>query len=496
MPRERVKAIQSDFRGGLNSSYSDDILDVNEFRGGKNGRGRLGDFEKRAGSQRLHGTAIGLGASMKGAYQWDAPLGSQIIAVCGSEFYHKLLSAANFTEIAASLSTTDRVTFAPYRIGGNVKVLIADGSGLFSWDGTTLAAIAGSPAADRAAIYKLRGFAIDGTKTLYYSKIGNPTLWAVADGGGSVDIETYNDAQNMGISVVGSSLLIFKKDNVARFTGVDTSNIRVDVETEGISAEVGLIAPNALCRFEEVAFFLSDRGPYLATEAGVKEIGLKVGRSFDFGNRELWSQACAEHNRRRKEIWLSLGAPEGDSTTTNTKHTWIYNYLTGAWSGPFIFPFDVSTISRYQRSDGTESVMIGGFDGFLRDADVEEVGSVDDVIAGGTTGTAVEMDLVLPDIVAGAPDTVKNMRQVNELVADLGAAVDGETSALTPYWTSELSTAGSSVDIATQGSGVFTYRYKLPAKGARIIHGFRSTSKRMIRLLGVLPRLTLSRKVR
>ena len=493
MPRERVRAVQSDFRGGLNTSYSDDILDPTEYRGGQNLRSLLGELEKRAGSKRLHGTAIGAGASVKGVFQWDAPLGSQLIAVCGSDFYHKLLAAANYTEVAASLSITDRVTFAPYRIGGNVKVLIADGSGIFTWDGTTLASVAGAPTADRALIYKLRAFAFDGSKTLYYSKTGDPTKWAVADGGGFVDIETYNDAQIMAGIVVGSSLLIFKEDNTARFTGVDTSNIRVDVETEGISAEVGCIAPNTVCRFDEAAFFLSDRGPYIATEAGVKEIGLKVARSFDFGNRLLWLSAQAAHNRRRKEVWLSLGAPS--DSDDNTRHTWIWNYQTGSWSGPFIFSFDVSVIGRYERADGTESVMIGGFDGFVRDADVEEIGSIDDVLSTGTGGSAVEMDLQLADVTADVPDTLKNMRQVNEIVADLGAVVSGEDSALTAYWESEL--GSGEVDIPTKGVGLFTYRYKLAtAKGARLILGFRSTSQRMVKILGVFPRLTLSRKAR
>jgi hypothetical protein len=492
MSRKSIEDPRFDFRGGLNSGMSEDILNRDEFRSGKNARALLGEIEKRAGSKRLHGTAIGAGdGSIKGVYQWDSPTGPQLIAIAGGHFYHKLMAAANYTQIASTLSTTDRATFSPYRFGANVKLLIAD-KALRTWDGTTLVTtIVGAPAADRALIYKLRAFAINGTKSLFFSKIGDPTLWAVADGGGSIDIETYDDSQNMGIIVLGSSLLIFKQDNVARFTGVDTNNIRVDVETEGISGEVGLIAPNALTRFDEVAFFLSDRGPYLATEAGVKEIGLKVHRSFDFGNRQLWAQAQSSHNRRRKEIWLSLGAPEGDPSTAQPKHTWIYHYPTDTWSGPFIFnDFAVSATSRLERIDGTESVMIGGFDGYVREADDETVGSVDDVLSDGSGGNTVEMDVVLPDITAGMPDSLKNMRGKNLIAADLGAT----SSSLTAYWSSEL--GSGEVAIASTGAGVKQYRYKLAAKGARIIHGFRSTSTRIIRILGVIPKLKISRSAR
>jgi hypothetical protein len=56
--------------------------------------------------------------------------------------------------------------------------MIADGA-LRSWDGAALTlAIAGAPAAKWILEYKLRMLALDGTKTLYGSKVGDPTLWA------------------------------------------------------------------------------------------------------------------------------------------------------------------------------------------------------------------------------------------------------------------------------------------------------------------------------
>ena len=69
-------------------------------------------------------------------------------------------------------------------------------------------------------------------------------------------------------------------------------NIRIDIESEGVSNEIGLIAPNTLVKFEEMAFLMSDRGPYMVSEGGVKEIGLKVANEFDFGNRAAWAGAA------------------------------------------------------------------------------------------------------------------------------------------------------------------------------------------------------------
>jgi len=489
MARPRLVDSRYDFRDGVNSSYSEDLLSHSELRRGQNARSFLGDIEKRWGSQRIHVNTIGGGALVKGVFQWESPAGQEIVAICNAKFYHKLLADADFTEVipgaGTPLTTTDAATFAVYRTGATNKLLIADKM-FRTWDGTTLVmSIAGAPDADRTVIYKLRACGINGTKTLFLSKIGNPLLWDVTSGGISVDIETYDSTQLLGIIVIGSSLLIFKANNIARFTGVDASNIRVDVETEGISPDTGLAAVNTLVSIEEAAFFVSDRGPQLANESGIKEIGLKVSKEFDFANNAWISGAFAVHHRGRREVWLSL-PPTGQAQNTRT---WIYNYRTEAWSGPFIFPFNAAATARYERADGSESVFIGGYDGRIRDADVKTYGAKDDVLKDGTGGTSVTMDVELPALLGGAPDTIKSLRDKNKIEADLGAA-----GSLVPYWTSELNPAGSSVAVPTKGAGVHNYAYKFAnAKGARIVHGLRESTSEITRILGVLPRLTFSR---
>jgi hypothetical protein len=488
MARPREADPRFDLRGGVNSTFGADVLDVTEARQTKNGRILMGgNVQKRAGSQRLHDTAIGSGAAVKGLFQWDDPLGKRIVAVAGGNFYHKSSAATDFTAIVSTLSTVNRVTWAPYRTGAAIKLLFADGA-LRSWDGTTLTTvIAGAPAARQLAIYKVRGFATDGTKTLYGSKVGNPTLWGAPNGGFTADVETYDSEPLNGIIVVGSSLLLCKEDNIARFTGVDTTNVRIDIESEGVSREVGLIAPNTLVGFEEFAFLMTDRGPYIASEAGLKEIGLKVTREFDFANKAAWGAAEAVHNRRRKEIWLTF--PQNAEVRNDT--TWIYSYRTDTWAGPFRFPFSLMATARLELVTAEESSMAGGNDGFVRDLDVVAIGAKDDVLRAGTGGANVVLDLTYPDLLGGAPDIVKSMRSKQKVEADLGAA-----GSLEAYWSSELS-AGSSVFMATRGAGVKDYRWKWAnAKGARLVYGLRESTAEIVTINGVLPNFALGRKAR
>lgn len=488
MARPRSTVPRFDFRGGANTTYSEDVLDASELRRIENGRVLQGDVEKRAGTQRIHDAAIGAGNSVMGLYQWDAPLGKQVVAIAGTEFYHKLAAATDFTEVLSALSTTKKARFKTFRAGATIKLVIANGE-LRTWDGAALsAAIAGAPAATDFALYKNRGFAIEGTKTLHFSKINDPTLWGVANNGGSADVETYDSEAIVGLLVIGSSLLLFKEDTIARFTGVSTDDMRIDQETEGVSPDVGCIALQTLVRFDEVGFFLSDRGPHIVTEAGVQAIGLKVQKEFDFANKEKWTDAVAVANRGRREIELSI--PAGAETTNLT--TWVLNWRTMSWSGPFVRAGSgICTAARYELATGEESAMYGGYDGFVRDLDVRGVGGKDDVLRVGTGGTAVELDVELPVVLGDDPQKIKSLRGKQSVQADLGAA-----GSLEAYWSSEL--GSGTVAVPTRGAGLKNYVFKHggTAKGTRIVTGFRDATTEIVRLVGILTNVATGRRGR
>ena len=494
MSRPRTQVVEFDFRGGTNTAFSGDVLDATEVRLARNARlSTLGAVVKRAATQRLHPGVIGAAADVVGLQQWDAPaVAGQLVALSAGNLYHKALADADFTLVAGALSTTRRARWAAHRDGANVVLYFADGA-LRSWDGTTLVqAVAGAPAAREIARYKGRMFAADGTKRLYWSEVADPTLWDVGAGGGFADVETFDSDGVTGLIVVGSSLLICKANSIARFTGVGQQDIQIDTQTEGVSAQVGVIAPQTLVSLEAAAFFLSDRGPYIADESGVQEAGLKVSPEFDFANRALWGEAVAAYNRRRREVWVFLPAAGEAGNLTG----WVMNLRTRSWSGPWSFGFGASVLCRYQLADGSESVAVGGYDGFVRDGDVDALPSArDDVLADGTGGTPIELDVELPPLLGGAPGRMKAMRGIASVEADLGAvydAVAGTGGRLEVYWSSEL--GAGSVHVPSRGAGAKDYRVHLTAlMGRRPVLGLRDSTAERTQLAGVVLPLSLGR---
>jgi hypothetical protein len=474
MPRQTARDDRFDAAGGVNTAFSPDVLDKTELRSVRNGRVVYGLIEKRRGSKRLHSNSIGAAKAVLGLRQWDAPGGQELVAVCNGGLYHKLAADAEFTFASGGLSMANVTRFATHRIGATIKLYLAS-DGLFQWDGAALTAVADAPAGVRdVAVYKLRMFAIAGTKTLYASKIGDPTMWAVASGGIQADVETYDTEPLTGLLVVGSSLLLFKADTIARFTGVDPDDIQIGTDTEGISPDVGGPYPGTIIPLEDAGFFLSDRGPYLATEAGVKEIALKIDREFSFDNKALWANAVAAAHRTRKEVWLSL---PGDQETQNAT-TWVWNWKTLAWSGPFR-GMPAAALARYELADGTETIVRGGYDGFVRQEDVPNLYK-DDVLADGTGGTPVELQIEYPELFFGDPTRIKSLHRKQDLQADLGPL--GE---LTATWISELGT-GQTV-IPSVGEGVYDYLYRLSGKGRRIRLLFTESAAGPVQITAINP---------
>lgn len=487
MARRRTAAARFDFRGGTATSLSEDILDATELLRIKNGRlapRAQGAVQKRYGGQRVHDTAIGSGAQVYGVTQWDAPAGSQVVAIAAGHFHHKLLAATEFTQVASTLSTTRRARFVAFRSGGSIKLYFAEGA-LRSWDGTTLVtSIASAPAAIDIAHYKGRPFAISGTKTLFYGKVGDFTKWAAADGGGQADVETFDSEALQRILVVGGSLLLFKEDNIARYTGINLETMRIETETEGVSDSVGIIAPDSLVGLPFGAFFLSDKGPYLATEANVQELGLKVSKEFDYANREQWHNAVAAVNRRRKEVWLWIPA-QGE---TQSATCWCWHWPTQTWHGPWP-SFPASVACEYERADGTHTILRASYDGFVREEDKESVGGKDDVLRAGTGGTAIEIEIKWP-FLGEDPGRIKSLRRkLQNVEADLGAA-----GSLVAFWESEM--GSGSVAIASAGSGLRDYGYELRAKGRRLTLGLRESTTEAVTIHGALTLASHGRRKR
>lgn len=381
MARERTGAQRFDFRGGVNTTYPDELLDATELRLGQNARiTTQGGLQKRSGSRRIHSNALGGGAPVIGLTQWDAPAGAEVVAVCAGRLWTQLQGASEFTDrgpipVRDQLggAVTLRSRFATHRVGSAIRLYIATGAALSVWDGTTLAQVLGAPAACDLAVYKGRLFASDGTKRLYGSKVSDPMTWSVGGGGIFADVESFDTDPIEALRVVGASLLIFKRESTARFTGVDQFDIQVDTQTEGVSPDVGIVAPATCLALEHAAFGLSERGPVIATEATVNgDIGNKILEEFDTAIKTSWQYAVAAHHHDRKEVWLAFPAAADASINgafVQNGTVWVYNYRTGGWAGPWR-GMAAATLAPYRRADGSKTVLRGGYDGRIREEDV------------------------------------------------------------------------------------------------------------------------------
>lgn len=474
-----VRDARWDFRKGLDVSFSQDARDHYELSNAANCRmGEYGAVAKRAGTQRVHSSSIGSGATVIGMTQWK-PSARELVAICGTDLYYKAQADANFTKVSSgALSTTNIPIFTRHVIAGTPTLFFTEGTLRKFTTGHSLSDVSGAPSgALFCRVYKGRMFVSDGTKTVYYSKVADPETWAAPDGG-QANADTYDAEGIVGMEVVGSSLLLFKENSIARFTGVSQTDIKVDQQTEGVAPDIGCIAPATICRIEDVVFFLSAQGPYIASEAGIQPVGVKIQSVFRGLARDYLSKAVAVYNKGRYEVWLFL---PGSGQTTNTVG-YCMDIRQQAWTGPWTFTgFNPASACAFERTDLTQTVRIGGYDGFVRDGDITTYGAKDDVLSDGTSGTAVTMTMELPTLFFGDPTAVKRMNRVQQIGADLKT-----NGSLAVTFTGDLMGSGQTATLASAGAGVKQYLMRPGTQGRRITLSMSDATSEIIQINGLV----------
>lgn len=470
MTKKQLQDDREDFRGGRNSAVSPDLLNPNELVDATNTRvnSAYGAFTKRTGTRRLHATAIGSGNPVTGVFQWDNNGTRQLVAVSNGNWYHKTSALGDFTQIvpATTFSTTGRQTFAAARASGSgaaLKLYIA-GNRLYGWDGVTLTVLApaGLPTdIDIIAAMPTRLFArsISFKKTLYWSKVGDNesfTASGLLTDAGTALVGVLNGEEINSLEVVGGSLFIGAEDSLSRFSGVSTNDIQLQSDTFGLSSEIGPRGVLAMKRFETAAAILSERGPHVATEAGIAPIGIKVEPDFLSVTASDLGKAVVGYHRGRRELWFALpGTNDGGLNKT----VYVYSTRLQAWMGPWSYSFGITSFARYEDSNGAENLVAGCSDGFVRLMD-NVGGYKDDVLSDGTGGTNVSMSSEPAPTNFGSK-TIKSLSGM-ELDADISAscALNVQTN---------FDGAGFTADaITTLGSGLLPYRVDLSGQGKRL----------------------------
>lgn len=476
-----------DWRGGVNRTFSADALDKSEVRRATNAvLNTFGALSKRGGSKRVHATVLNASTKVLGGFHWDNPSQSaEQVAICNADLFYKTLAASDYTKVDGTLSTTARPVFAPYRVGGVNRLYIADGGLLNKWTATSLTEnISGSPSATFICVYKERMFCADGTHTIYWSKVADPEVYTSPDGGQS-PVDTYDSEPIVGLATCGSSLLIFKQDSIARFTGVSNEEIEIDKDTEGVAKGVGCIAPGTIVSVDDFVFFLSDRGPYKCDEGGVLPIGQKIESEMKDWDQANWSLARAVHNKAKRQILLIV--PDGGVNDV----VWTLDLRTESWTGPHSYGYNIVSAWTFERADGTEGVMFGGDDGWVRDGDNIVNGYKDDVLSDGTGGTAVSMIVEFPPVLMGDPSSVKTLHATQWLQANLGAS----GSATMTGTGDENPGVTSTFTLPTLGASEQSYPFWLVWGGRRPKLTFTEATSNAVDLLGLSLDAVLGRRV-
>lgn len=406
------------FAGGLNLAADPSALQPTQLRRADNLRlSEAGGATRRNGTKALHSSALAA-QPVRGGFAWKKAASTQLLAVCNGTLSTGTYSVGmTWTGQTGSLSSSAYPSFAYFTDkAGTEVVFIADGGKLNKWDGTTLstdlADCNANATVSTIAVYNERLFGITGSDdNLWWSQIAQGDyLGNGANGGGQAKIRTFGNQRLTGLLALGSSLLLFHVDGISRFTGISIDDISIQAGTQGVSQDVGTIAPRSIVAVENVGFFAASRGFFQVTEGGVTDIGVRLAPVFaELTSTEI-AGITAVHHAPEREVWFHVPS----------KGIYVYQYRLQAWSGPwtggYLSPVTHSLWSALD-GDGRPIVLRGTADGYVQRCDLPDLYK-DNVTSAGTGGTTYTGVLQPRRFFAGDPAMEKSLRR-GYLLADL-----------------------------------------------------------------------------
>jgi hypothetical protein len=346
-------------------------------------------------------------------YTWRRDNGTnQILAVAGGLLYTTAYGPFPFSwqKQTGALSLSQVPGMAKFRDGANEVVYIGDGGLLNKWDGTTLTTdIAGTVGARMITVHNERLWSCGcnaAPTSIFYSALNNgDTLGNAGAGGGEIIVRTFGDEVVTSVASLNDSLLIFHRQGISRLTGFGQDDITVD--PAGVTSDVGLIAPHSIASYGNIAFFVTERGLYMATESAVQPVGtpqtpdpllplIRQMNAADFQNIR------AVINRGTRELWVTMPG----------FGCYVYHTLLGAWSGPWTDGWlSPGTTALWEtiNSDGLPVVLRGDQSGFVSLCD-DPTTFLDNVDADGTGGTPYTMTVQLHRMYCGNQAMFKALR--------------------------------------------------------------------------------------
>jgi hypothetical protein len=248
-----------------------------------------------------------------------------------------------WADVATGLATGLRYGYAE----ANNKSYFANGTdGLKSWDGTTLATVAGAPTGIWYLVWhKNRVYAATGKSSrLYFTDLGDPTSWPVLN---FIDFDIDDGDKVTGIrSLPDGALLITKEHSRHILRGSGPGNYTTLSFRDG----VGCVSHWAMASVPEAnrLAFLDREGVYLTDGAHVQLISDHITPDLRAWPQGKLALACLEYYNYH----LHLSVPNGPTDIRNT-YLWLWDERSKGW-----WPWNIPASHLLNYFDGTTEMLL------------------------------------------------------------------------------------------------------------------------------------------
>ncbi len=246
---------------------------------------------------------------------------------------------------------------------------------------------------------------------------GGDSLGLVSAGGGTIIVTTFGMAAIRACVVIGSSLIILHQRGISRLTGYGQDDITV--VPQALTSDVGMGNGNlsGVCVVANVAYFVTDRGIYYATESTVHALSTPdkpdPTQALLTSGQVLPSQFILQYNRQYSELWVSITGVG----------VYVYNTVLQSWSGPFTGTYASGTRAIFEvinSTDGSSHLWRSTYNGthipgfFVSECDRANFPK-DDSTTGGDPAYTVTAPLQMHRMYFGDRGKSKTYRWVNIL---------------------------------------------------------------------------------
>jgi hypothetical protein len=368
----------TNFSGGLNTKSSLTFLDrqaryalkPNQLTALDNFvRTASGGLRTRPGRVKLNSAAVAPpagDAEIRSIFEFRHSNGTdRVIINAGNTIYR--WDGSTFVSLGTATTPDKRRHWAQFR---NVALGVDGVNTAVSYDGTTLATVAGLSATSTAiASFRDRVWAIDGA-ILRYSAAGSHTDWTTPNDAGSITIPRTRGQGGVALFPFWDRLIIWTPTQVFQLFGASPSTFQL----AAINFRYGHGAtPHAIIAAANDVFFMSRRGVHnLAVAYAQSETGDVVYNYASAAIEPTWqsinvnnfSNIVAADDTLRNQIIIlcnTLGTQNSVAIVGDYYHLDEFNMPT--WSQYTNMPF--SSIAEVSSLNGLPEILFGSYDGFV-----------------------------------------------------------------------------------------------------------------------------------